>query len=48
LDRIDHSKGYIEGNVRFVACIANYARNAFTDEDLQEFCEAVVSKSKTR
>ncbi len=42
LDRIDSSKGYIKGNVRFIAVIANYAKNLFTDDDVIEFCEAVV------
>lgn len=42
LDRIDNSKGYIEGNVRFIAVMANLARQSFTDEQLIEFCKAVV------
>lgn len=42
LDRIDNSKGYVRGNIRFVALIANYARNAFTDEDVVSFAKAVV------
>lgn len=44
LDRIDSSKGYIEGNIQFVSIMANYAKNNFTDKDLLEFCRAVVSK----
>ncbi len=43
LDRIDNSKGYIEGNVRFVAVMANYARNNFTDDQLIEFCKSVTN-----
>lgn len=42
LDRIDNSKGYVRGNVRFIALIANYARNSFTDEDVVSFAKAVV------
>jgi len=42
LDRIDNSKGYIEGNIRFIAVIANYARNNFEDKEVIEFCKAVV------
>lgn len=42
LDRIDCSKGYVEGNVRFISVMANYARNQFTDEQVLEFCCAVV------
>lgn len=47
LDRIDNSKGYIEGNVRFVSLIANYARNQFSDEQVIEFCKAVANIHKS-
>ena len=43
LDRIDSSKGYIKGNVRFISVMANYAKNIFTDEQLIEFCKAVAN-----
>ena len=43
LDRIDCSKGYLKGNVRFVTQIGNFARNGFTDEDVLRFCQAVVA-----
>ena len=42
LDRIDSSKGYVKGNVRFIAVIANYARNSHTDGELIRFCKAVT------
>ena len=42
LDRIDSSLGYIPGNVQFVSVIANYAKRDFQEEELFEFCEAVV------
>lgn len=44
LDRIDCSKGYMQGNVRFTTLIGNLCRNGFTDEDVLIFCEAVASK----
>jgi hypothetical protein len=44
LDRIDNSKGYIKGNVRFVSVMYNYCRNNFSDDQVIEFCEAVISK----
>jgi hypothetical protein len=44
LDRIDCSKGYIQGNVRFISVIANYARNSFDDKEVIEFCKAVTEK----
>lgn len=45
LDRIDNSKGYIEGNVRFVALMANLARQSFTDEQMIAFCKAVATNN---
>lgn len=44
LDRIDNTKGYIEGNVRFISVMANLARQTFTDEQLITFCKAVANK----
>lgn len=41
IDRIDNSKGYMQGNVRFIAFMANLARQSFTDERLIDFCKAV-------
>lgn len=46
LDRIDNSKGYIKGNIRFVSLIFNYAKNTFSDEDVLAFCMQ-VSKNKS-
>ena len=43
LDRIDSSKGYIKGNVQFVALTYNYAKNRFSHEDVLAFCEKVLS-----
>lgn len=42
LDRIDNSKGYVQGNVRWVSVMYNFARNKFSDEDVVEFAQAVV------
>ena len=42
IDRIDNSKGYLQGNVRFVSVMANLARQSFSDEQLIDFCKAVV------
>lgn len=48
LDRINNSLGYIKGNVRFVAVMANYARNTFTDEEVIEFGKAVAEYNKSK
>jgi len=42
IDRIDNSKGYVKDNIRFVALIANYCRNNFSDQQVFDFCLAVV------
>jgi hypothetical protein len=42
LDRIDNTKGYIKGNVRFVSLMFNYARNIFSDEEVIDFCKTVA------
>lgn len=41
LDRIDSSKGYIKGNVRFISVMANNCKNNFTDQEVRLFCKAV-------
>lgn len=46
LDRIDSAQGYMKGNIVFVAVIYNYAKNAFTDEDVLTFCEAVAGHAR--
>jgi hypothetical protein len=43
LDRIDNDKGYVEGNVRWVSVMFNYARNIFSDQDVIEFAKAVTN-----
>jgi hypothetical protein len=43
LDRIDSSKGYIKGNVQFVAYGINLAKNTFSDSDMKVFLESIRS-----
>lgn len=43
LDRIDNSKGYVIGNVRFVSVMFNLARNKFSDKEVIEFAHAIVA-----
>jgi len=42
LDRIDSSKGYERGNVEFVCCAINLAKNSFTREQMKEFLKEIV------
>lgn len=48
LDRIDISKPHMEGNIRFLSRIANYAKNSFNDDVVIEFCIAVREFQKTK
>ncbi len=41
VDRIDSDLGYIRGNIEFVAVIANFAKNVFTQHDVIKFCRDV-------
>lgn len=43
VDRIDNARGYVQDNVRFVALMANLARQDFTDADVRTFCRAVAA-----
>ena len=43
LDRIDNSKGYVKGNVRYVCYMFNIARNDFTDQQVLDFCFKVTN-----
>lgn len=46
VDRIDSSQGYTPDNIQFVAVIANFAKNAFPEEDLINFCHDVCKYCK--
>lgn len=41
LDRIDSSKGYVIENLQFVSMMANFAKNNFTEDEMQYFCISV-------
>lgn len=42
LDRIDNSMGYLNGNVRWIANIANMCKQSWDDEEVIAFCKAVA------
>ncbi len=44
LDRIDNSKGYVRGNVRFVCHWVNNAKSTWTDEIFEQFIKACGNK----
>ena len=46
LDRIDSSKGYVKGNVRYISVSANWLKNDLDDTHVNEFmqiCKMVVN-----
>lgn len=43
LDRIDSSKGYVEGNVQWVTIQANLSKHVMTMEELYDFCRKVLN-----
>jgi len=46
LDRIDSTRGYIEGNVRWVHKRVNIMRMNMSDEELIEWCKLIINYSK--
>lgn len=48
LDRIDSSKGYIEGNIQWVHKTLNAMKRDFSDECFIEFCELVTDYQKKK
>lgn len=43
LDRIDNSKGYIEGNVQWIHKWINFMKSDFSQEEFIEICKKVVA-----
>ena len=39
LDRIDSSKGYVKGNVRYISVSVNWLKNNLDDNHLREFIQ---------
>ena len=46
LDRLDSTKGYVKGNIQFVSYMAQCAKNAFTEQQLFDFCQRVVKHAE--
>lgn len=42
VDRVDPTKGYTTGNVELVSYLCNTAKNAYTHEDLYDFCKSYI------
>lgn len=41
IDRIDSSKGYVKGNIRWVSRSINYMKNSMSDEMVWELCKLI-------
>lgn len=48
LDRLDNSRGYVEGNVALTCVAANLARNAYTPEQFFAFCRDLPTHLATK
>ncbi len=48
LDRIDNSKGYIEGNIQWVHKRINKMKHAFNEDDFIQWCHLVANNTKER
>ena len=46
LDRIDNSKGYIKGNIRWVSRAINWMKNSMTDEMVNELITLIIKNKK--
>jgi YHS domain-containing protein len=46
LDRIDSTKGYIEGNVQFISACMNYGKSTLTDSQFRELLEILRSSNR--
>ncbi len=45
LDRIDSSKGYIQGNIQLVLSCINYMKQEYSEKDFLEMCKLVYLNS---
>lgn len=48
LDRIDPSKGYIEGNVQWVHKRVNMMKGNMQEQEFLDFCEAIIKQNKNQ
>lgn len=46
LDRIDSSRGYVEGNVQWVHKDVNFMKQALSQERFVELCTLVAEKAR--
>lgn len=48
IDRIDSTKGYVKGNIRWVSKAINWMKNDMTDDMVWELCELISNNIKKR
>jgi hypothetical protein len=48
LDRIDSSKGYVDGNVQWIHKCINIMKNGFSEDDFLRFCKRVYEHNRNR
>ena len=47
IDRIDNSKGYIDGNIQIVCVMYNRAKHTASDREVLQFAHALLNHSGT-
>ena len=47
LDRIDSSKGYVEGNVQWVTSMVNMCKQSYTQDDFIDMCKSIANRKLT-
>ena len=48
LDRIDSSKGYIEGNVQWVHATVNTMKSDLTEEEFKKYCKLITDNNEEK
>lgn len=46
LDRIDSKQGYVKGNVQFISCSINWAKNSGTNDDIRRLVMLIMEASR--
>lgn len=48
LDRIDSSRGYVEGNLQWIHKVVNIMKNGYSQEDFIQFCKLIYEHNRNR
>lgn len=48
IDKIDHTKGYVTGNVQLVCMACNQIKSDLSEEDMYQFCKKIVEHYESK